>query len=103
MRSPTRLVGAALALLAALAPAAIAAERPSMALVLIGPRNDGSWADAAYRGLEAQRRKGEAVAFAESVADTDAARVMRGYVDQGFRVVVAQRFSYQAAVFDGAG
>jgi simple sugar transport system substrate-binding protein/basic membrane protein A len=103
MTPPTRLAGAALALLPLLAPAAWAAERPSMALVLIGPRNDGSWADAAYRGLEAEAKKGSKVAFAESVADADAARVMRGYVDQGFKVVVAHSFSYQDAVFDVAG
>ena len=42
------------------------------------------------------------MAFAESVADADVARVMRDYVDQGFNVIVAHSFSYQDAVFEVA-
>jgi hypothetical protein len=102
MRSPIHLACAALAtlgILQLLPAGAAAAERPSMALVLIGPRNDNSWADAAYRGLQAEGGKGSEVAFAESVADADAARVMRGYVDQGYKVIVAHSFSCQDAVF----
>jgi simple sugar transport system substrate-binding protein/basic membrane protein A len=106
MRDPIRLAcavaAATLAALQAPPTAAAAGERPSVALVLIGPRNDNSWADAAYRGLEAERAKGSKVAFAESVADPDAARVMRDYVDQGFKVIVAHSFSYQDAVFEVA-
>jgi basic membrane protein A and related proteins len=105
MRSPIHLACAALAtlgILQLLPAGAAAAERPSMALVLIGPRNDNSWADAAYRGLQAEGGKGSEVAFAESVADADAARVMRGYVDQGYKVIVAHSFSYQDAVFEVA-
>lgn len=104
MRAPIRLGCVALAALLAAQVAAegAAAERPSVALVLIGPKDDNSWADAAYRGLESQRAKGSEVAFAESVADPDAARVMRGYVDQGFDVIVAHSFSYQDAVLEVA-
>jgi basic membrane protein A and related proteins len=101
MRSPIRLACAALMLLS-VASAALAAERPSMALVLIGPKDDRSWAEAAWRGLEAQRAQGSKVAFAESVADPDAARIMRDYVDQGFKVIVAHSFSYQDAVLEVA-
>jgi simple sugar transport system substrate-binding protein/basic membrane protein A len=36
------------------------------------------------------------------VADADVARVMRDYVDQGFKVIVAHSFSYQDAVFEVA-
>ncbi len=99
---PIRLGLAAVVALAIHAPAAWAAERPSVALVLIGPKNDNSWADAAYRALEAEQSKGSKVAFAESVADADAARVMRDFVDQGFDVIVAHSFSYQDAVFEVA-
>ena len=56
-----------------------------MALVLIGPKDDNSWAEAAHRALEAEAAKGSRTAFAESVADADVARVMRDYVDQGFQ------------------
>ena len=73
-----------------------------MALVLIGPKNDGSWAAAAHSALEAEAAKGSRTAFAESVADADVARVMRDYVDQGFEVIVAHSFSYQDAVLEVA-
>jgi basic membrane protein A and related proteins len=98
-KTPLRLVFAALALLAS---QAAAQERPSVALVLIGPKNDGSWAAAAYSALEAEAAKGSRTAFAESVADADVARVMREYVDQGFQVIVAHSFSYQDAVLEVA-
>jgi basic membrane protein A and related proteins len=79
-----------------------AQERPSVALVLIGPKDDNSWAEAAHRALEAAAAEGSRTAFAESVADADVARVMRDYVDQGFDVIVAHSFSYQDAVLEVA-
>jgi basic membrane protein A and related proteins len=96
---PLLLACAALALLAS---QAAAQEPPSVALVLIGPKNDGSWAASAHRALEAEAAKGSRTAFAESVADADVARVMRDYVDQGFQVIVAHSFSYQDAVLEVA-
>jgi basic membrane lipoprotein Med (substrate-binding protein (PBP1-ABC) superfamily) len=99
---PLRLAGAALAVLASQALPVLAQERPSMALVLIGPKNDNSWADAAHRALEAEAARGSRTAFAESVTDADVARVMRDYVDQGFDTIVAHSFSYQDAVFEVA-
>ena len=86
---PLRLACTALAIAAAFTLPVVAQERPSIALVLIGPRDDGSWAAAAYRALEAEAAKGSRTAFAESVPDADVARVMRDYVDQGFDVIVA--------------
>jgi simple sugar transport system substrate-binding protein/basic membrane protein A len=97
-----RLACAALAFLGLPILPLAAQERPSMALVLIGPMNDNSWAAAAHRALEAEAAKGSRTAFAESVADADVARVMRDYVDQGFKVIVAHSFSYQDAVFEVA-
>lgn len=82
--------------------AAEASDGPSMALVLIGPKDDNSWAEAAYNALQAQAEKGVKTAFSESVSDADVARVMRDYVDQGFQAIVAHSFSYQDAVFEVA-
>jgi ABC-type sugar transport system substrate-binding protein len=79
---PLRLACAGLALLASQALPASAQERPSVALVLIGPKDDNSWAAAAHRALEAEAAKGSRTAFAESVADADVARVLRDYVDR---------------------
>jgi basic membrane protein A and related proteins len=97
-----RLACVALAILVSPALPVLAQERPSVALVLIGPKNDDSWAEAAHRALEVEAAKGSRTAFAESVADADVARVMRDYVDQGFAVIVAHSFSYQDAVFEVA-
>jgi basic membrane protein A and related proteins len=100
--NPLRLACAALAMAASQGLPAVAQERPGVALVLIGPKNDGSWAAAAYSALEAEAAKGSRTAFAESVPDADVARVMRDYVDQGFGVIVAHSFSYQDAVLEVA-
>ena len=75
---------------------------PSIALILIGPKDDNSWAAAAYSALQAQADEGAKTAFSESVADADAARVMREYVEQGFDIIIAHSFSYQDAVFEVA-
>ena len=100
-KNPLLLAFAALALAAQALPL-MAQERPSVALVLIGPKNDGSWAASAYSALEAEAAKGSRTAFAESVPDADVARVLRDYVDQGFEVIVAHSFSYQDAVLEVA-
>jgi basic membrane protein A and related proteins len=101
-KTALRLACVALAILVSQDLPAPAQERPSVALVLIGPQNDNSWAEAAHRALEAEAAKGSRTAFAESVADADVARVMRDYVDQGFAAIVAHSFSYQDAVFEVA-
>ncbi|MBX3013152.1 MAG: BMP family protein [Caldilineaceae bacterium] len=77
-------------------------SEPSVALVLIGPKDDNSWAESAYNALQAEADKGIKTAFSESVSDADVARVMREYVDQGFSIIVAHSFSYQDAVFEVA-
>jgi basic membrane protein A and related proteins len=79
-----------------------AEDKPSIALVLVGPKDDNSWAESAYNALQAQADKGVKTAFSESVADADAARVMREYVDQGYDIIVAHSFSFQDAVFEVA-
>ena len=86
----------------AAAPAAESSDAPSIALVLIGPKDDNSWAESAYNALQAQAEKGIKTAFSESVSDADVARVMREYVDQGFKMIIAHSFSYQDAVFEVA-
>lgn len=77
-------------------------DAPAIALVLIGPKDDNSWAESAYNALQAQAEKGVKTAFSESVSDADVARVMREYVDQGFKIIIAHSFSYQDAVFEVA-
>jgi basic membrane protein A len=76
---------------------------PKIALVLVGPKDDNSWAASAYAALQAQKAKGIETAFSESVKDSDAARVMREYVDKGYNIIVAHSFSFQDATFQVAG
>ncbi|MCS6825524.1 MAG: BMP family protein [Caldilinea sp.] len=75
---------------------------PSIALVLIGPKDDNSWAEAAYNALQVQAERGARTAYSESVSDVDVARVMRGYAEEGFDIIIAHSFSYQDAVFEVA-
>lgn len=88
----------------AYAQTAAATEAPvvkkvRVALILIGPQNDGSWAEAAVNALNGLKDKGYDVTLKESVADTDAERVMRSYIDDGYNAIIAHSFSFQDAVF----
>jgi basic membrane protein A len=74
----------------------------SMAVVLTGPRDDNSWNEAGYNAIEALGKQGVKTAYSESVADADAARVLREYAEQGFEMIVAHSFSFQDATFQVA-
>ena len=77
-------------------------EEVSVALVLIGPKDDNSWAEAAYTALQGVAAEGSRTTFSELVAVADAARVMREYVDEGYDVVIAHSFDYWDATFEVA-
>lgn len=74
----------------------------SIAVVLTGPWDDNSWNEAGYNAVQALGAKGAKIAFSESVADADAARVLREYAEQGFEMIVAHSFSFQDAAFQVA-
>jgi basic membrane protein A and related proteins len=74
-------------------------KKVRIALILIGPQNDGSWAEAAVTALGKLKDAGYDTAVKESVADTDAERVMRSYIDDGYNAIIAHSFSFQDAVF----
>jgi basic membrane protein A len=84
------------------APAETQAPQPSIALLLIGPKDDNSWAEQAYNALEDMSAKGVRTAWSENVADTDAARVMGQYIADGYNIIIAHSFSYQDAVMQVA-
>src|SRR5260221_6892186 len=75
------------------------AKKVRIALILIGPQNDGSWAEAAVTALNKLKDAGYDTAVKESVADTDVERVMRSYIDDGYNAIIAHSFSFQDAVF----
>jgi basic membrane protein A len=83
------------------APAA-AASKGKIALIFPGPPDDNSWNEAAYSTLQAMGQDGYEIAYSESVADADAARILRQYAENGFQVIVAHSFGYQDAVFQVA-
>src|SRR5258708_18548495 len=73
--------------------------KPRIALLLIGRQNDGSWAEAAVTALNDLKAAGYDTTVKESVADADAERVMRTYIDDGYNAIIAHSFSFQDAVF----
>lgn len=84
---------------AAPAPTEAPAAKFKMAAVLTGPPDDNSWNEAGYNAIKAMEAKGVEIAYSESVADTDAARILRQYADQGYQMIVAHSFGYQDAAF----
>jgi basic membrane protein A len=85
------------------ATAAPAAEsKGKIAAILPGPPDDNSWNEAALIALQAMEAEGYEIAYSESVADADAARVLRDYAEQSFQMIVGHSFGYQDAVFQVA-
>ncbi|RIK39378.1 MAG: BMP family ABC transporter substrate-binding protein [Chloroflexi bacterium] len=77
-------------------------SKGSIAVLLPGPPDDNSWNEAALTALQALEAEGYTIAYSESVADADAARILRSYADQGFQLVIGHSFGYQDAVFQVA-
>lgn len=84
------------------APTPTEAPQFKMALVLTGPPDDNSWNEAGYNAIQALGAKGVGIAYSESVADADVARVLRQYCDQGYQMIVAHSFSFQDGTFQVA-
>ena len=75
------------------APAAVAETR--VALVLPGSISDGGWNEGAYRGLKSlDGSAGYETAFSENVSQADIPRVVRGYADDGFDLIVGHGFQF---------
>jgi simple sugar transport system substrate-binding protein/basic membrane protein A len=79
-------------------------EEPlKFAVITSGPRDDNSWNEAAWNGVQALEEQGIETAFSERIAEGDELRILREYVDQGFDIIVAHGFGYQDGVFEVAG
>lgn len=69
-----------------------------MAIVMPCPINDFSWCQTAHKNLMKMKDKyGLQVAFQELVSDVDSERVIRGYADQGYDLILAENTGYQDA------
>jgi basic membrane protein A len=66
-----------------------------VALILPGPMNDGGWSATAYNGLkDLEKNHGVKIAFTESVSNSDAEEIIRGYALQEYNWIVAHSFTY---------
>jgi simple sugar transport system substrate-binding protein/basic membrane protein A len=85
------------------APAEAATDsKGKLALLLSGPKDDGSWNEAGYVAMQALEAQGVEVIFAENVDPADAPRILREWADEGYQMIVAHSFGYQDAVFEVA-
>ena len=84
------------------APAAEMTLEGKFALLLSGPKDDGSWNEAGYVAMQALEAQGVEVIFAENVDPADASRILREWADEGYQMIVAHSFGYQDAVFEVA-
>jgi len=76
-----------------------------VAIIMPSDINDLSWSQQAYTGLEALQDRGLIeFAYSESVAEdaASASRVLRGYAEDGYDLIIAHSFPYQDAVFEVA-
>ncbi len=83
----------------AAATEAPAANGDSLAVVLTGPHDDNSWNLAAYNAAKSLEAKGVKVAISENIAEGSEENVLREYVSEGYKMIVANSFGYQDGVF----
>jgi len=95
--------GAALGLTAALGPKmALAAGKPKIGFILVGPKNDNGWSQHHFEAVKkAEEKFGDAVEFVvqESVPEgADSERVMSQMALSGANLIFATSFGYMDAV-----
>src|SRR5258708_35748816 len=69
----------------------------NVAMVLIGPHDDGGWSQAHYEGLQylCQNMPGSHVAYVELVPEgTDSEQVFRSLARKGFNFIIGTSFGY---------
>ncbi|MCD6290139.1 MAG: BMP family ABC transporter substrate-binding protein [Anaerolineae bacterium] len=81
-----------------------AAEKPKVAFVYVGARNDLGWSYAHDQGrLYLEKELGVETAYSELVPEgPDATRVIRDYAQKGYKVIFATSFGYMDSVLEVA-
>jgi basic membrane protein A and related proteins len=74
----------------------------SIAFALSGTIDDNGWNEAGYNYLVTAQEAGMKTAYTELVADQDAERILRGYAEEGYNLVVGYSLNYKDAVFEVA-
>lgn len=72
-------------------------EKIKVAMILIGPKNDGGWSQAHYEGLMylKDHDPNVEVAYSESVSEgAPAEKVLRDYCSQGYKVIFGTSFGF---------
>ena len=75
----------------------VVAGKFNVAMVLIGPHDDGGWSQAHYEGLQylCQNLPGSHVAYVELVPEgTDSEQVFRSLARKGFNFIIGTSFGY---------
>lgn len=85
-------------LLILISVSSVFAEDLKVAMILSGPINDEDFNSVGYNGLKkACEELGVEYAYIESVPDSDAERIIRDYVAQGYGLIFAHSFSFGEA------
>ncbi len=78
-------------------PATKPAEKTKVAMILVGPKNDGGWSQAHYEGLMylKDHDPNVEVAYSENVQEgAPAEKVISDYCNQGYKVIFATSFGF---------
>lgn len=79
-------------------------EKPSssdfkVGLIMVGPKNDGAWNEAAYNGLlEMKELYGAEILFNENTVMSDYNKIIRDYAKDGCQVIIAHSYEFKDAV-----
>jgi len=84
--------------------AAGAAQKPKVAFVYVGPRNDMGWSYAHDQGrLALEKNLGIETAYSELVAEgPDSTRVIADYAQKGYNIIFSTSFGYMDSVIEVA-
>ena len=73
----------------------ISIAKTSVALVLPGSIADGGWNAGAYKGLKSLEASGNyKIAFSENVGQAEIPRVVRGYADDGYNLIIGHGYQF---------
>ena len=81
---------------------AFAEEGDTFAMLCSSQINDYSWNAAALKALEALQENGLKFTYAESVDAADAERIIRQYIDEGYKMILGHSFIFSDAIKDVA-
>ena len=68
-------------------------------LIMVGPKNDGAWNEAAYNGLlQLKEQYGAEILYNENTVMSDYNKIISDYAKEGCQVVIAHSYEFKDAV-----